>query len=264
MDAVVHVLRCFHNANVVHQTGEIDPVSDFETVRTELALADMEVLERRMAKDKKPAESGDADARLRFQACRRFAEQIDQGLRPVPQENETGFMAELGLLTAKPFVLVANADENELAGGPLVEAARGLAARERVELVVMCGDIEAEMNELPPEEQAEFLESLGQGEPGLNLLIRAAYRTLGLISFFTIVGAELRAWPAPDGARAVDCAGRIHTDMARGFIAAEVCSFADLVSAGSAAAARESGRMRLEGRDYPVRDGDVITFRFNV
>ncbi|MDY6853009.1 MAG: redox-regulated ATPase YchF [Thermodesulfobacteriota bacterium] len=264
VDAIVHVLRCFDDSNVAHHEAVIDPVKDADLIRTELVLADLEILERRTAKVRKPAQTGDKESRRLLTACERFSGQLQKGEPPRAIPGEEDILAEQGLLTGKPLILVANVNEAELQDRARLSAAEDMARAQGVDLVVICGDLEAEIAELDPGEQTEFLASIGQDQPGLDRLIRTAYQTLGLMTFFTIVGSELRAWPVPQGTTASEGAGKIHTDMARGFIAAEVIPFDDLAAAGSAQAARETGLTRIEGRDYVLADGDVVTFRFNV
>lgn len=264
VDAIVHVLRCFDDSNVAHHEAVIDPVKDADLIQTELVLADLEILERWIAKVRKLAQTGDKESRRSLAAYERFSDQLQKGEPPQARPGEEDILAELGLLTGKPLILVANANEAELKDRARLPTVEALAQAQGVDLVVICGDFEAEIAELDPEEQAEFLASIGQDQSGLDRLIHTAYQTLGLITFFTIVGSELRAWPVPQGTTAAEGAGKIHTDMARGFIAAEVIPFDDLAVAGSAQAARETGLTRVEGRDYVLADGDVVTFRFNV
>jgi len=264
VDAVVHVLRCFDDPNVVYHETYIDPVRDAELVQTELALADLEVLERRLAKVRKPAQAGDKEAQKALAAYDRFMAQLQRGQSPLAGPEEEEIMAELGLLTGKPQIWLANVNEAELNRRVWLLGLETAAAAQGLPLVVICGDLEAEMVELEPKDRAEFLSSLGQEESGLDRLIRTAYRTLGLLTFFTVVGSEIRAWSIPRGTKAVQAAGKIHSDMARGFIAAEVISFETLAAAGSIGAAREAGLIRLEGKDFVLTDGDVVTFRFNV
>jgi len=264
VDAIVHVLRCFDDPNVVYHETFIDPVRDAELVQTELILADLEVLERRLAKARKPAQTGDKEAKQALTAYERFRDQLQKGRKPLAGPEEEGIMAELGLLTGKPQIWLANVNEAELNRRVWLPGLETTAQAQGLPLVVICGDLEAEMVDLEPKDRAEFLSSLGQEESGLDRLIQTAYRTLGLLTFFTVVGSEIRAWPIPQGTKAVQAAGRIHSDMARGFIAAEVISFETLAAAGSIGAARESGLIRLEGKDFVLADGDVVTFRFNV
>jgi len=264
VDAIVHVLRCFDDPNVVYHETFIDPVRDAELVQTELILADLEVLERRLAKARKPAQTGDKEAKQALTAYERFTAQLQQGRKPKADREEEGIMAELGLLTGKPQIWLANLNEAELNRRVWLPGLETAAQAQGLPLVVICGDLEAEMVDLEPKDRAEFLGSLGQEESGLDRLIQTAYRTLGLLTFFTVVGSEIRAWPIPLGTKAVQAAGRIHSDMARGFIAAEVISFETLSAAGSIGAAREAGLIRLEGKDFVLTDGDVVTFRFNV
>lgn len=266
VDALVHVIRCFTAAAVPRAEGEVDPVRDAELVETELALADLETVERAADRARSRAKSGDAAARAQADALQTVAARLAQGIplrRQHVDESITEVVRELRLLTAKPVLYVANVDEAALPeGGPQAAAVRALAARQRAGCLVVAARLEAELHDFPAEEARAYLAAVGLAEPGLLRLIRASFELLGLISFFTVLSGEVRAWPIPGGTRAVDAAGRIHTDMARGFIRAEVIAWDTLAAAGSLQAARERGVTRLEGRDYIVRDGDVITFRF--
>jgi GTP-binding protein YchF len=267
-DALVHVVRCFAAADVLRAEGEIDPVRDAELVETELALADLETVERALERARARAKSGDAAARAQAAGFQALAARLGEGI-PVRRQAVDGAVAgaagELRLLTAKPVLYVANVDEAALPdGGPGAAALRALADRQRAGCLVVAARLEAELRDLPDEEARAYLAAVGLAEPGLPRLIRACFDLLGLISFFTIRSGEVRAWPVPAGTPAVAAAARIHTDMAQGFIRAEVIAWQDLTAAGSLHAARERGLVRLEGRDYAVRDGDVITFRFAV
>jgi len=264
VDLIVHVLRCFSDPNVTHHDPIVDPARDADLIRTELVLADLEILERRQTKIRKVAQSGDREAQKALAAYERFAETLQAGKTPAAIRGEEPLLAELGLLTAKPVLLVANVDEAELKTPTRVPVLQTYADSCQALLVSICGDLEAEMIELEPDERAEFLASLGLRESGLNRLIQAAFQVLGLITFFTIVGAEVRAWPVRAGTTAMAGAGKIHTDMARGFIAAETIDYENLIAAGSMAAAREAGLVRIEGQNYVLADGDVVTFRFHV
>jgi len=269
VDAIAMVVRAFSNPDIPHVTAALDPVLDVETVRLELILADLATVERRQEKTRSAAKGRPAEYAEELAALESLHERLDSGqaargpdLSPV----ETKLARELNLLTAKPFLYVANVDESVLpTGGPLVEPLRQLADNEQAELVIICAQCEAELAEWPAEEALPYLQELGLQEPGLNRFIRAGYRLLNLITFFTITGGkEVRAWPITRGTTVLEAAGRIHSDMQRGFIRAEVISWEDLVKAGSTAAAREKGLIHLEGRDYIVQDGDVIHIRFNV
>ncbi len=257
VDALVHVVRA---------EGEVDLVRDAELVETELALADLETVEHAVDRARGRAKSGDTAARAQAASLQALAERLAQGV-PMRRQVVDGQIAdavrELRLLTAKPVLYVANVDEAELPdGGPRAAALRTLAERQGAGCLVLAARLEAELRDLSDEEARAYLAALGLAEPGLPRLIRASFDLLGLLSFFTVLSHEVRAWPIPRGTHAVDAAGRIHTDMAQGFIRAEVIAWDALAAAGSLQAARERGLTRLEGRDYVVRDGDVITFRF--
>ena len=268
IQVVVHVLRCFEDPDVAHVDGSVDPLRDAEVVRTELMLADLEILERRSEKLAKAAKAGTKEARDELDRCKRFQDRIAEGtggLRQAFQDNEDLNKAEeWGLLTHKPLIFVANVDEDEWSKPTIVPRFQQGAADESAPLLTICGALEAEIAKLDVGERQEFLDDLGIQESGLSKLIRVGYQLLGLITFYTTVGRELRAWSLPAGASALVGAGKIHSDMARGFIRAEVIPFDRFIESGSAAQARESGRMRLEGKDYVIADGDVVTFRFSV
>ena len=266
VQAIAHVVRCFEDANIAHVSGAVAPVDDIEVVETELALADLETVERALDRVRRVAEAGDADARARADLLRRVRSGLEGGVAVRGQgldEVDRGALRELHLLTAKPVMYVANVDEDGLEG-PLLDAVAARARDEGAELVAVCNRIEAELAELPVEERAEFLLALGLEEPCLDRVVRAGHRLLGLHDFFTVGPKEARAWTVPRGATAGEAAGVIHTDFERGFIRAEVIAYQDFVDCGGEQGAREAGRWRLEGRDYVVRDGDVIRFRFNV
>ena len=273
VQAIAHVVRCFEDDNVAHVAGAIAPVDDIEVVETELALADLETVERALDRVRRVAETGDADARARMDLLHRVRSGLDGGVAARAQaldEAERRSLAELHLLTAKPVMYVANVDEDGLADNPLLEAvegatrAGGAEGAEGAEVVAVCNRIEAELAELPADERGEFLAALGLAEPCLDRVIRAGHRLLGLHDFFTVGPKEARAWTVRRGATALEAAGVIHTDFERGFIRAEVVGYDDFVGCGGEQGARDAGRWRLEGRDYVVRDGDVIRFRFNV
>jgi GTP-binding protein YchF len=244
----------------------LDPRRDIEIVQTELLLADLQVVEKRLSKAAHQARVGDKRSSSEIP----FLQQVQQTLSAgssaaslAPSEEEQKIIRTLELLTAKPFLYVANANEKELKERRWIPQVEELAGREKAPVVVICGDLEAEMAELPPEERMEFLREMGLGESALNQLIRAGYELLHLITFYTTVGPELRAWTVPRGNRVPQAAGKIHTDMERGFIRAEVISFTDFLAAGSMAAAREKGLIRVEGKEYIVQDGDIVHIRFH-
>ena len=267
VDAIAHVVRCFEDPNVVHVAGRVDPARDIEVIATELALADLETVERAIARVEKQARSGDKAAKARLAVYERLRAALDAG-RPARtvelSEEERPAARELHLLTAKPVLYVANVAEDGFEGNPHLETVRRIAAGEGAEVVPVCAAVEAELADLTDADRAELLRELGLEEPGLHRLIRAGYRLLGLRTFFTAGPKEVRAWTIRAGATAPEAAGRIHTDFQRGFIRAEVVSYEDFVACGGEQGAREQGRLRLEGKDYVVQDGDVIHFRFNV
>ncbi|HLV60633.1 MAG TPA: redox-regulated ATPase YchF [Fredinandcohnia sp.] len=273
VDAICHVLRCFEDGDVVHVDGTVDPARDAETIDTELALKDLETVERRIQRAQKDAKAagrtGEA-ARAELAVLDKVRAALDAG-QPVRRldlsEEERLVLRELFLLTDKPVVYVANVSESQLGGAegdPLVAKSREVAARDGAPLVVICAELEAQIQQLPPEERPGFLEAVGLSEPGLHKLIRAGYQLLGLRTFFTVGPQEARAWTIRAGWKAPRAAGVIHSDFERGFIRAEVASWEDWVEAGSEAALREKGKLRIEGKEYVVQDGDVIHFRFNV
>ena len=270
-DALVHVVRCFEDANVVHVEGSIDPVRDIETIDLELIFADLEVLERRMSRLGRSARN-DKDAAAELAMLQRLKAHLEDGKAAGSferkNESEEAWFAEYNLLTAKPVIFAANVAEDDAAddgaGNPHVQAVRAHAEKTHSEVFVVCAQIEEEISELEEEEKQMFLEDLGLKESGLDKLIRASYSLLGLMSFLTAGEKETRAWTIRKGTKAPQAAGKIHTDFERGFIRAEVVNYKDLLECGSLGAAREKGIVRLEGKDYVVQDGDVILFRFNV
>jgi GTP-binding protein YchF len=267
-DAILHVVRCFEDTQVVHVAGQVDPERDIDTVDLELVLADMESLTRRRERLIKKARSGDKEAAADQALTERVLSALEAGkaAREVPlSAEEREVLRDAHLITLKPVLFVANVAEKDLREpGPLVARVEALAQARGAELVVISGAIESELAALDPEERAAYLEELGMAESGLSRLARAAYRLLGRITYFTCGPKEARAWTIRDGTRAEQAAGVIHTDIERGFIRAEVMSFEDLDRLGSAQAVKEAGLLRLEGKEYLVRDGDVIHFRFNV
>ena len=268
--AIVHVLRCFDGGEVVHVDGSVDPVRDAETVATELMLADLESLERRAVPTEKRARGGDKEARARLAVMGRLIEALAAG-RPARSirdwsAGEAALAGSLGLLTSKPVLYACNVGEEDAARGNAASAAVArLAEAEGAERIVVSAAIEAEVAGLASDgERRDFMAALGLGESGLDRLIRAGYRLLGLLTFFTAGPKEARAWTVRRGATAPAAAGAVHTDFERGFIRAETISFEDFDACGGEQGAREAGRMRAEGADYKVRDGDVLRFRFNV
>jgi len=271
VDAVVHVIRCFEDPDVVHVMGPVDPVRDHDVVTSELALADLAVVERRLEKARKTARAGDKEAQAELVLLERVVEELNagRGAREAGEgEEAVRFLRRLGLLTAKPILYAANVNEDDLArgGGKWLDALRTAvqAHHEEAEIVLFSARFEAELAELSGEERREFLAPAGVTEPGLDRLIHAGYHLLGLQTFFTVGDNEVRAWTMHRGQSAFEAAGEIHSDFQRGFIRAETVAFEEFVRAGSYKAARELGLVRSEGRDYAVKDGDILLFRFNV
>jgi GTP-binding protein YchF len=268
VDAIANIVRCFDDDNVVHVDGSVDPLRDVEIIQTELNLADLDTVERRITRTEKQAKSGDKKLQAELEVLLKVRATLNDG-RPARTtelaSEERPLLRDLQLITAKPVLYVANVGEDDLEGHhPYVEQLRQLAAREGAEMVAICGKIEAEIAELPAEEKAEFLQEMGLAEAGLDRMIHAGYHLLGLITYFTAGVKEVRAWTIPVGTKAPGAAGVIHTDFEKGFIRAEVIGYDDYLAAGGEAAAKERGLMRLEGKEYVVRDGDVMHFRFNV
>ena len=267
-DAIAHVVRCFEDPNVVHVNGRIDPVSDIETINTELALADLATVEKTHAKYVKQARAGgDKEARRLVEVLEKCLVVLNEA-RPVRSldlyEEEKAVLRPLCLITAKPTMYVANVREDGFEGNRYLDALRAYAASENSLVVPVCAAIEAEIADMPDEDKAVFLADMGMSEPGLNRVIRAAYSLLGLQTYFTAGEKEVRAWTVRIGATAPQAAGVIHTDFERGFIRAETIAYDDFVACRGESGAKEKGRMRLEGKDYVVRNGDVMHFRFNV
>jgi hypothetical protein len=268
VDAIAHTVRCFENENVAHDFGSIDPVRDIEIINTELILADLQILEKRMAKTEKMHRVGAKEATLELEVYREVQSVLNRGQRAgalhMSGEKETIF-SDLHLLTAKPVFYVANVDQKELKGnGSCLKEVTEWAQKEGNKVVVICGDLESELAELKEEEREEFRKELGLEGSSLERLVQAGYEILRLVTFYTTVSSELRAWTVSSGTAAPKAAGKIHTDMERGFIRAEVVSFSDFMACGSEHVAREKGLLRSEGRDYLIRDGDIVHFRFNV
>ena len=265
-DAIAHVVRCFEDPNVVHVAGKVNPVSDIETINTELALADLDSVERQLAKHEKVAQAGgDKEAQRLVSALKKVRSVLDAG-RPARStdlsKEERAVLAPLFLLTMKPTMYVANVGEK--GSDPLLKAVQEYAAKEGAPVVPISASIESQIADMTDEDKLLFLEDMGMDEPGLNRVIRAGYSLLGLQTYFTAGPKEVRAWTIPTGATAPQAAGVIHTDFERGFIRAEVAAYADFVAHGGEQGAKEAGKLRLEGKEYVVRDGDVIHFRFNV
>ena len=271
VDAIVHVVRCFEDENVVHVDGSIDPMRDIETINLELIFSDLEILERRIAKTTKTARM-DKDAAKELEFLKKIKAHLEDG-KPaatieLEDEDQEGYMKEYNLLTYKPVIYAANVAEDDLAddaqSNPHVRKVREYAKETGSEVFALCAEIEQEISELEDDEKKEFLEDLGIKQSGLEKLIVASYRLLGLLSFLTAGEDETRAWTIKVGTKAPQAAGKIHSDFERGFIKAEVVNYRDLLESGSYAGAREKGLVRMEGKDYVVQDGDVILFRFNV
>jgi len=268
VDAIAHVVRCFEDGNIVHVDGSIDPLRDREVINTELILSDLETVGKRMAKTASQAKSGDKTFKAQLVILEQLNALLDAG-KParVMELDEMGqkLMRELCLLTAKPVLYVANVSEEHInTGNQWVDSLRKTAEEENASVVVISGAIEEELSGLAPEERKDFLADMGLEEPGLNRLIKAGYDLLGLINYFTVGEKETRAWTIKRGTKAPQAAGVIHTDFERGFIRAEVISYADYIACGSEAVAKEKGLLRLEGKEYIVQDGDCMNFRFNV
>jgi ribosome-binding ATPase len=268
VDAIAHTVRCFENKNVAHDLGSLDPVRDIEVIHTELILSDLQALEKRMAKAEKLYRVGTKEAALELEVYRQVLNILNQGHRAeslhLTGEREMIFL-DLHLLTSKPGFYVVNVDQRELRGeGPCLKAMMEWAEKEGNKWVIICGDLEAELSELKEEEREEFRKELGLEGSSLERLIQVGYEVLNLVTFYTTVSSELRAWTVSKGTPAPKAAGKIHTDMEKGFIRAEVISYADFIACGSEHSAREKGLLRSEGKDYFIGDGDIIHFRFNV
>jgi GTP-binding protein YchF len=269
-DAVIQVVRCFEDENIVHVEGSVDPIRDIETIQIELALADLASAEKRRDKALRSAKSGDKDAKREIEILDKIQPILEEG-RPVRAadltDDEREIVRKWFFLTSKPTVYAANVDEGSLAdpfSNPHVAAVRKYAAAENSDVVVICAKLEADLVALDAHERAEYLQSHGVESSGVDNLIKAAYHMLGLTSFLTAGEKEVRAWTIPVGTRAPQAAGAIHTDFERGFIRAEIVSYDDLVATGSLNGAREKGLVRLEGKEYVMQEGDVVNFRFNV
>lgn len=269
-DAVIQVVRCFEDENIVHVEGSVDPVRDIETIQIELALADLASVEKRKEKAARGIKSGDKEAKRELEIIEKILPVLEEG-RPVRAANLTYDEAELVrkwfLLTSKPTIYAANVDEASLAdpaSNPHIQKVKEYAAAENSDVVPICAKLEAELVALDPADRADYLKDLGLDSSGVDELIRAAYNMLGLMSFLTAGEKEVRAWTIPVGTKAPQAAGVIHTDIERGFIRAEIVSYKELVACGSMNSAKERGLVRLEGKDYIMKEGDVVNFRFNV
>ena len=266
-DAIAHVVRCFEDGNVVHVAGKVSPLDDIEVINTELALADMDSVDKAVLRVAKVAKSGDKDAKAKLAVLERVKAQLDAGKLVHAMglaEDEQALIYDLHLLTIKPTMYIANVAEDGFDNNPYLAAVQKLAAEEGAVVVAVCAAIESELVELDDEEKQVFLAEMGLEEPGLNRVIRAGYKLLGLQTYFTAGVKEVRAWTIPVGATAPQAAGVIHTDFKRGFIRAEVTAYEDFIKYNGEQGAKEAGKLRLEGKEYVVQDGDVMHFRFNV
>ncbi|MBI4115619.1 MAG: redox-regulated ATPase YchF [Candidatus Omnitrophica bacterium] len=268
VEAILHVVRCFEDPDIVHVSGSVDPIRDTEIIDTELCLKDLDTIAKRYEKTEKLAQSGDKDAREKMPLYAKVRKSLEEG-KPLRKlgltEEEKKLVRDMAFLTLKPVLYCANVSESDLPeGGKLVQIVKERAQKEGAEMVMISGKVESELIDLSETEQKEFLKELGLKEPGLHSLIRAGYRLLDLITFFTAGEKEVRAWTVKRGSKAPQAAGQIHSDFERGFIRAEVMNYNDLIKFGSAIAVKEKGLLRIEGKDYVVRDGDVMLFRFSV
>jgi GTP-binding protein YchF len=267
-DAIAHIVRCFEDPNVIHVAGKIDPISDIEVINTELALADLQTVDKQLARYTKIAKSGgDKEAKRLVDALEKILPALNEA-KPVRSvdlyDEEKDVLRPLFLLTAKPTMYVANVEEHGFEGNPLLGRVREYAAKEGAPVVAVCAKIEAEIADLPDEDKEIFLADMGMHEPGLNRLIRAGYTLLGLQTYFTVGPKEVRAWTITAGTTAPQAAGVIHTDFEKGFIRAQTIGYEDFVANKGEQGAKEAGKMRAEGKEYVVRDGDVLNFLFNV
>ncbi|MBW1823296.1 MAG: redox-regulated ATPase YchF [Deltaproteobacteria bacterium] len=267
VDAIAHIVRCFRKQDVSHSYGSLDPKRDLEIVNTELILADLETLEKRMGKAAKLLRVGDKKAEAEINICQKVKNWLEKGetARTLQfEKDEMPLVKELSLLTLKPVVYVANVDEEELKKKNYSAIMGQIAEKEKAGLVIICGDMESEIARLESEkEKEEFMNDLGLEQSGLQKLVRVGYGLLNLITFYTTVGPELRAWTVFKGTKAPQAAGKIHSDMEQGFIKAEIISYSDFIRAGSLASAKEEGHLRLEGKDYIIQDEDIVHFRFS-
>lgn len=266
-DAIAHVVRCFEDENVIHVEGQINPTADIEVINTELALSDLETCEKALQRFTKAAKGQDKHAVAMKALIEKILPHLNEA-KPLRSfdlnEDQLKQLKELSLLTLKPTMYIANVDEEGFENNPHLDTVVAIAAEENAVVVPICNKIEAEISELDDEEKAEFLEELGQEEPGLNRVIRAGYELLGLHTYFTAGVKEVRAWTIPVGSTAPQAAGKIHTDFEKGFIRAEIVGYEDYIANNGESGAKDAGKWRLEGKDYIVADGDVIHFRFNV
>jgi len=272
VDAIAHVVRCFSDSNVVHVDGGVNPTRDVETIETELILADLDSVQKSMQRLEKVAKTGDKEAKAQFEVFQALEPHLSSGKPARTLAHESLYLAQAisTLLTSKPVMFVANVDE-EFAGATPGDGASkaldevlGLAKERHAEVVVISGKVESEVAELAPEERNDYLSALGLSSSGLDRMALKGYQLLGLITFFTVGPKEAHAWTAPGGTKAPQCAGKIHSDFEQGFIRAEIIGYEDFINAGSEVKAKEAGKLRVEGKEYEMRDGDIVHFRFNV
>lgn len=266
-DAIAHVVRCFENDDIIHVAGKIDPIADIEVINTELALADLESVEKALHRAQKLAKGGDKDAKARLEILNRIKPVLDEGnaVRSIDfDKDELKIVKQLHLITSKPTMYIANVNEDGFDNNPALDKVREFAASENAVVVPVCASMESEIASLEDDEKTEFLEEMGLEEPGLNRVIRAGYELLNLHTYFTAGPKEVRAWTVKVGATAPQAAGVIHTDFEKGFIRAEVIAYDDYVELNGEQGAKDAGKWRLEGKEYIVKDGDVVHFRFNV
>ncbi len=266
-DAIVHVVRCFQDDNIVHVSGKVDPLSDIEVINTELILADMETVDKTLQRENKKAKSGDKEAIQLVSILTKISAHLDQGKLVKNfnlDDDELKLIKPLCLITVKPVMFVANVNETGFTNNPILDSLKALGQKENLPVIPICAKIEAEIADLEDEDKAIFLTELGLEEPGLDRVIRSAYALLGLQTYFTAGVKEVRAWTVKKGATAPEAAGVIHTDFEKGFIRAEVISYDDFITYNGEQKSKEAGKMRLEGKEYTVQDGDVMHFRFNV
>lgn len=266
-DAIGHVVRCFNDDNIVHVAGKVDPAEDIDVINTELSLADLETTEKAIIRVGKRAKGGDADAKFELAVLEKILPHLNEGdlLRSVElSKEELAAIAYMNYLTLKPTMYIANVDEEGFTDNPYLDKVKQIAEQEGSVVVSVCAAIEADIAELEEDEKQEFMQELGLDEPGLNRVIRAGYNLLTLQTYFTAGVKEVRAWTYPEGATAPQAAGKIHTDFEKGFIRAEIVGYDDYIEFNGESGAKEAGKWRLEGKDYIVKDGDVIHFRFNV
>lgn len=266
-DAIGHVVRCFENDNIIHVSGKVDPLSDIEVINTELALSDLDTAEKVIYRQAKKAKGGDKDAKFEMSVLEKVKAHLDEGhmVRSLElTKEELAAIDYLNFLTLKPTMYIANVNDDGFENNPMLDLVRELAANENAVVVAVCAELESEIAELDADEAVEFMEDMGITEPGLNRVIRAGYDLLALQTYFTAGVKEVRAWTIPVGATAPQAAGKIHTDFQKGFIRAAVVGFDSFIEFKGESGAKDAGKLRVEGKDYIVKDGDVIHFRFNV